>query len=204
MFKNFFTITLSKNCIFILIGTLLYINEYPLHTHLHMDDWNKFHVSIISLTFLSRKVKVAQSCLTLCNPMDYTVNGILQARILEWVAFPFSSGSSQPRDWTQVSHIAGRFFTSWATGKPKNTGVGRLFLLQCTLQPRNLNGVSCVAVDSLPTELWQKPCTYIMTAKIKMLKEPRIFICIINFHICSNKLKCTTWQGLIFIWVIDV
>ena len=45
-------------------------------------------------------VKVAQSCLTLCNPMDYTVDGILQARILEWVAFPFSRGSSQPRDWT--------------------------------------------------------------------------------------------------------
>jgi len=42
--------------------------------------------------------------------MDYTVHGILQARILEWVAFPFSRGSSQPRDPTQVSHIAGRFF----------------------------------------------------------------------------------------------
>ena len=58
------------------------------------------------------KVKVARSCPTLCDPMDYTVHGILQARILEWVAFPFSRGSSQPRDQTQVSHIAGRFFTS--------------------------------------------------------------------------------------------
>ena len=63
----------------------------------------------------SEKVKVAQSCLTLCNPMDYTVQGILQARILEWVAFPFPTGSSQPRDRTQVSDIAGGFFTSWAT-----------------------------------------------------------------------------------------
>ena len=44
------------------------------------------------------KVKVTQSCLTLCDPMNYTVHGILQARILEWVAFPFSRGSSQPRD----------------------------------------------------------------------------------------------------------
>ena len=43
------------------------------------------------------------------------VHGILQARILEWVAFASSRGSSQPRDWTQVSHTAGRFFTSWAT-----------------------------------------------------------------------------------------
>ena len=60
-------------------------------------------------------MKVAQSCPTLCNPMDYTVHGILQPRILEWVAFPFSRGSSQPRDRTQVSRIAGGFFTSWAT-----------------------------------------------------------------------------------------
>ena len=51
----------------------------------------------------------------LCDPMDYTVRGILQARILEWVAFPFSRGSSQPRDQTQVSCTAGEFFTSWAT-----------------------------------------------------------------------------------------
>ena len=56
--------------------------------------------------------------------------GILQARILEWIAMPSSRGSSQPRDHTQVSHIAGRFFTIWATRKPKNTGVGSLFLLQ--------------------------------------------------------------------------
>ena len=62
--------------------------------------------------FLAWKVKVAQSCPTLCDPMDYTTHGILQARILEWVAFPFSRGSSQPRDQTQVSRIAGGFFTS--------------------------------------------------------------------------------------------
>ena len=60
-------------------------------------------------------MKVAQSCPTLCDPSEYTVHGSLQAWILEWVAFPFSRGSSQLRDWTQVSHIAGGFFTSWAT-----------------------------------------------------------------------------------------
>ena len=49
------------------------------------------------------------------RPVVYTVHGILQARILEWVAVPFSRGSSQPRDGIQVSHITGRFFTSWAT-----------------------------------------------------------------------------------------
>ena len=58
------------------------------------------------------EVKVAQLCPTLCDPMDYTVHRILQARILEWVAFPFSRGFSQPRGQTQVSHIAGGFFTS--------------------------------------------------------------------------------------------
>ena len=98
-------------------------------------------------------MKVIQSCLTFCNPMDYTVHEILQAkntgvgslslqgifpsqgsnlhlphhrhtlyqlsykgspRIMEWVAYPFSSGSSQPRNWIGVSCIAGRFFTNWA------------------------------------------------------------------------------------------
>ena len=57
------------------------------------------------------KVKVAQSCPTLSDPTDYIVHGILQARTLEWVAFPFSRGSSLPRYQTQVSHIAGGLFT---------------------------------------------------------------------------------------------
>ena len=57
------------------------------------------------------KAKVTQSCPTLCDHLDYIVHGILQARILEWVAFSFSGGSSQPRDQIQVSCIAGRFFT---------------------------------------------------------------------------------------------
>ena len=57
------------------------------------------------------KVKVAQLCPTLCDPIDYRDHGILQARILESVAFPFSRGSSQLRDQTQVSHVAGGFFT---------------------------------------------------------------------------------------------
>ena len=59
-------------------------------------------------------VKVVQSCLILCDPMDYAVHGILWARILEWVAFPFPKGFSQSRDQIQASRIAGRFFTSLA------------------------------------------------------------------------------------------
>ena len=68
---------------------------------------------------LSKWSEVTQSCPILCDPMDSSlpgssVHGIFQARILEWVAISFSRGSSQPRDWTQVSHIAGRHFTIWA------------------------------------------------------------------------------------------
>ena len=62
--------------------------------------------------------------------MDYIVYGILQARKLEWVAFPFSMGSSQPRDQTQVSLIAGDSLPAEPQGKPKNTAVGSLSLLQ--------------------------------------------------------------------------
>ena len=64
------------------------------------------------MILINDSVKVTQWCLALCDPMDYTVYGILQARILELVALPFCRGSSQPRDRTQVSHIAGEFFTS--------------------------------------------------------------------------------------------
>ena len=75
-------------------------------THNYMDRW--------------KKVLMAQSCLTLCDPMGYrlprsSVQEILQAKILEWVAIPFSRGSSRARDQTWVFCIAGRFFTIWAS-----------------------------------------------------------------------------------------
>ena len=64
--------------------------------------------------------EVTQSCLTLCNPVDcslpgFSIHGILQVRILEWVTISFSRGSSWPRDWTWVSCIGGRRFNLWAT-----------------------------------------------------------------------------------------
>ena len=74
--------------------------------------FNKTFFKVLIFFFLWNEVKFSQSCLTLCNPMDYTVHGILHLRTLEWVTFPFSRESSQTRDWTQVSHIAGGFFTS--------------------------------------------------------------------------------------------
>ena len=69
----------------------------------------------IFLSFLCESEKwKSLSLVQLRDTIDYKVLGILQARILEWVAFPSSRGSSQPRDWTQVSHIADRFLTIWA------------------------------------------------------------------------------------------
>ena len=71
----------------------------------------------IRITVVWSEVKVAQSCPTLCDPVDCSlpgssVHGILQTR-MEWVTVPFSRGYSRPRDQTQVSYIAGRFFTIW-------------------------------------------------------------------------------------------
>ena len=84
------------------------------------------------------KVKVTQH-LTLCDPMNYTVHGILQARTLELVAIPFSRGSSQPRNRTQVSCTAGFSLQAEPQGKPKNTGMGSLSLLQGIFLTPELN-----------------------------------------------------------------
>ena len=89
--------------------------------------------------------------------MEYTARGILQARILEWVAFPFSRGSFQPGDRTRVSRIAGRSLPAEPPGKPKNTRVGSLSLLQWIfltgIKPRS----PALEVDSLPAEPQGKP-----------------------------------------------
>ena len=77
---------------------------------------------------------VSQLCLTLCRHMDcslpgYSVHGILQARILEWVAISFSGGSSWWRNWTQVSCIAGGFFINWATREAWSSSDIEVYLL---------------------------------------------------------------------------
>ena len=94
------------------------------------------------------EVKVAQLYPTLCNPMDYAVHGILQAKILEWVAFPFSRGSSQPRDQAQVSCIAGGFFTSWTT-REALAAKTRCFLV---LSKVGLMGLS--STEFVCSEIW--------------------------------------------------
>ena len=80
------------------------------------DEWRRCGISV----WLKVKVLVAKSCPTLCDPTDCSlpgpsVHGIFQAIVLEWIALPFSRGSSWPRDRTRVSHTVDRCFTIWAT-----------------------------------------------------------------------------------------
>ena len=106
-----------------------------------MLHWNSFIFSVCAfiidfclwspwgsytIAFIESESEVAQSCLTLCDPMDCSlpsssVDGIFQAIVLEWIAISFSRGSSRPRDRTQVSCIVDRRFTVWAISKNKST-----------------------------------------------------------------------------------
>ena len=90
---------------------------------------------------VSKGCSVQIACPTLCDPMGYTVPGILQGRILEWVAYPFSRGSSQPRS----PALQADSFPAEPQGKSKNTGVGCHSLIEL--------GSPALQVDSLPTEL---------------------------------------------------
>ena len=99
----------------------------------------------LPLHLLKVKVKVAQSCPTLCDPMDYTVHGILQARILEWVAFPFFRGSSQPGGLTQVSRNAGRFYQLSHKGSPRILEWVAYPFSSGASRPRDQPRVSCIA-----------------------------------------------------------
>ena len=109
----FFLVQLSRHCM--TTGKTIALTRWTVVSKVMSLLFNMLSRFVIAFLPRKGKMKVAQLCLTLCNPMAYTVHGILQARILEWVAFPFSRGSSQPRNWTQVSCIVGGFFTSWAT-----------------------------------------------------------------------------------------
>ena len=89
--------------------------------------------------------EVAQLCPTLYDPMDYTVHGILQARILEWVAFPFSRGYSQPRDQTQVPHCRKILYQLSHKGSPRILEWLAYPFSSRSSWPRNWTRVSCIA-----------------------------------------------------------
>ena len=128
----------------------------------HRTTWGAGFCTSINEQCENQK-QVTQSRPTLCDPMDCSlpgssVHGILQARILEWVAFPFSRGSSQPRDQTQVSHIVGRFFTVWATREAQECWSGEPIPSPADLHnPRVKPGFPALWVNSLPAALPRKP-----------------------------------------------
>ena len=149
------------------------------------------------------KMSVAQSCPTLCNPMDYSpsgssVHGILQARILEWVAILFSRRCSQFRDQTWISSIAGRFFTTWATREAP-----RILEWVATASPRDLldPGVkprtSASQADSVPSEPGKPPGnTYLYThthTHTHVYTHThtciRIRVCVLSVSIMSDSLQ---------------
>ena len=100
------------------------------------------------------KMKVDQLCLTFCDSMDYTVCGILQARILECVALPFSRGSSQPRDQTRVSYI---FYQLSHKGNPRTLEWVAYLSPEDLPNPETEPVSSALQADSLPTDLSGKP-----------------------------------------------
>ena len=114
-------VTVHKTFLFILFGQLgLLINSWQGYGLTGLDGTlvESQPQCPLQVSAGKREMKVAQLCPTLCDPMDrvtWQPCQILQARILKWVAVPFSRGSFQPGDLTQVSSTAGRFFTISAT-----------------------------------------------------------------------------------------
>ena len=101
-----------------LIDMLNYMDSFS-NTELSLHPQNKPHLDVVYASFYV--YMYTQLCLTLCDPNSSlpgsSVHEILLAIMLEWVAMPSSRESSQPRYWTQVSCIAGKFFTTWAPRK---------------------------------------------------------------------------------------
>ena len=117
------------------------------------------------------------------------------------VAFPFSRGYSQPRDPTQVSHIAGGFFTSWDTQKPKNAGVGNLSLLQQIFLTQELNRVSCIAGEC-PTN-WPIRISINMWQRIFQKILAVVFHQVIVSHLVSKHLWWHNSNEMCFLTLTD-
>ena len=134
------------------------------------------------------------SCPTLCDPTDYTGHGILEARILEWVAFPFSKGSFQPETEPRSPALQADSSPAEPQGKPKNTGVGILSLLQRIVPTQEWNqGLLHCRRDSLPTELSGKHEPVINSLQTSIGPQITLWGALVhtNFkkkhtHICHN------------------
>ena len=140
------------------------------------------------------KAKVTQSCPTLFDPMDYPVHGILQSRILEWVA-TFSRGSSQPRDRIQVSGIAGGFFTSWATRKAQEYWSEQPIPSPADLPDPGMELWSpTFQEDSLPAELAAKPTVGMVIIKKRRNNSVGEDVGKMQHCLCEWKLARPLWR----------
>ena len=137
--------------------------------------------SSLALTHLSN-ILITQSVLvaqltprTIAHQAPPSI-GILQAKILEWVAMPSSKGSFQPRDQTQVSHIAGRFFTSWATRETQEYWSGQPIPSSGAFPNPGIEPT--LQADSLPTELPGKPKQMYRLIKLETVFQDKLMLCI--------------------------
>ena len=139
------------------------------------------HLKFLKWSYLPKRVKeseVAQSCSTLCNPMDCSlpgssIHGIFQARVLEWVAISFSRRSSWPRDWTQVSCIVGRRFTVWPTREVKEGGLYQI-LVQFFVKYKVWKGKKWGWKRNLSIGAW-KSRTDLCETKIQSFPKPSVY-----------------------------
>ena len=135
-------------------------NEYSVLISFRIDLFDHLAVQGTLKSLLKKWSEVAQSCPTLCDPMDCSlpgssIPGILQAGILEWVAIFFSRRSSQPRDQTWVSRIAGRRFTIWATREVQESSTVSQFIVIKLLAFSLLCGQSLTSThDYWKRQLW--------------------------------------------------
>ena len=107
-----------------------------------------------------------------CSPLGSSVRGILQARMLEWIAMPSSMESSQPRDWTQVSHIAGRFFNVWANKEAQEYWSRYPIPSPGDLPNPGIEpGSPALQADSLPAVLLEKPTIVILILQTNKMTE---------------------------------
>ena len=133
------------------------------------------------------------SCVWLCDPMDYTVHGILQARMLEWVASPFSRGSSQPRDWPRSPALQVHSLPAEPQGKPKNTGVSILSLLQWIFMTQESNwGLLHCRRILYQLSYWGSPNRSLLMIYILTLKA---------YHITFESMQLCCWSFVL--WFLE-
>ena len=153
-------------------------------SNIFVSPWETFcAIPMVNEASLSKSLLLAQLCPTLCDPVDCSppgssVRGILQARILEWVAISFSRGSSPPRDQTQLSCTAGRFFIIWATREvlPSASSVAILGLSELGFY--NFVLLKPTVPSSLhQTHAFSRFLTLFPLAKISELGDPQSSAC---------------------------